>query len=83
MDLTGKTITVGGAFVDTEADRFAETVKPFEDATGATVQYSGDKSFEQNLNVQVQAGNPPDVALLPQPGRHEELRVAGQAVPAA
>jgi alpha-glucoside transport system substrate-binding protein len=67
-DLSGKTITVGGAFVDTEAQRFADAVKPFEDATGAKVVYSGDKSFEQNLNVQVQAGNPPDVALLPQPG---------------
>jgi alpha-glucoside transport system substrate-binding protein len=67
-DFAGKTITVGGAFVTPEAEQFAATVKPFEDATGAKVVYSGDKSFEQNLNVQVQAGNPPDVALLPQPG---------------
>lgn len=67
-DLAGKTISVGGAFVDVEAQRFADAVKPFETATGAKVVYSGDKSFEQNLNVQVQAGNAPDVALLPQPG---------------
>ena len=67
-DLKGKTITVGGAFVDAEAAAFADAVKPFEAATGATVVYNGDKTFEQNLNVQVAAGNPPDVALLPQPG---------------
>jgi len=67
-DLAGTKVTVGGAFVDVEAAAFEEAVKPFEDETGVDVVYSGDKSFEQQLNVQVQAGNPPDVALLPQPG---------------
>ena len=81
MDLTGKTITVGGAFVDVEAQRFADAVKPFEDATGAKVEYSGDKSFEQNLNVQVQAGNPPDVALLPQPGGMKNYASQGKLFP--
>lgn len=67
-DLAGTRVTVGGAFVDVEAAAFEEAVKPFEDATGVDVIYNGDKSFEQQLNVQVQAGNAPDVALLPQPG---------------
>ena len=80
-DLTGKTITVGGAFVDTEAAAFAATIKPFEDATGAKVVYNGDKSFEQNLNVQVQAGNPPDVALLPQPGGMKNYAKQGKLFP--
>lgn len=80
-DLAGKTITVSGAFVDAEAERFAEAVKPFEDATGATVAYSGDKSFEQQLNVQVQAGNPPDVALLPQPGGMKNYASQGKLFP--
>ncbi len=80
-DLTGKTITVAGAFVDTEAQRFADAVKPFEDATGAKVVYTGDKSFEQNLNVQVQAGNPPDVAMLPQPGGMKNYASQGKIYP--
>ncbi len=80
-DLSGKTVTVGGAFVDVEADRFNEAMKPFEDATGAKVEYSGDKSFEQNLNVQVQAGNPPDVALLPQPGGMKNYASQGKLYP--
>ena len=67
-DLAGKTITVSGAFVDAEAQRFADTVKPFEDATGAKVTYNGDKTFEQAIVVQAAAGNTPDVGLLPQPG---------------
>ncbi len=80
-DLAGKTITVTGAFVDTEAAAFQAAVKPFEDATGAKVVYSGDKSFEQQLNVQVQAGNPPDVALLPQPGGMKNYAKQGKLFP--
>lgn len=80
-DLAGKTVTVSGAFVDAEATRFAEAVKPFEDATGAKVVYNGDKSFEQQLNVQVQAGNPPDVALLPQPGGMKNYASQGKLFP--
>lgn len=80
-DLAGKTVTVSGAFVDVEADRLAEALKPFEDATGVTVKYSGDKSFEQQLNVQVQAGNPPDVALLPQPGGMKNYAAQGKLFP--
>lgn len=81
VDLSGKTITVSGAFVDVEAERFAESVKPFEAATGAKVVYNGDKSFEQQLNVQVQAGNPPDVAMLPQPGSMKNYASQGKLFP--
>jgi alpha-glucoside transport system substrate-binding protein len=80
-DLAGTTVTVWGAFVDVEADRFAEAMKPFEEATGVTVKYSGDKSFEQQLNVQVEAGNPPDVALLPQPGGMKKYAADGKLFP--
>ena len=80
-DLKGKQITVGGAFVDTEAAAFEAAIKPFEDATGADVVYNGDKSFESNLNVQVQAGNPPDVALLPQPGGMKNYAKQGKLFP--
>ncbi|HSW42571.1 MAG TPA: ABC transporter substrate-binding protein [Patescibacteria group bacterium] len=80
-DIAGTTVTVGGAFVDVEAAAFEEAVKPFEDATGVDVIYSGDKSFEQQLNVQVQAGNPPDVALLPQPGLMRSFAAQGELFP--
>ena len=80
-DLSGKTVTVGGAFVDIEATNFEAAVKPFEDATGVDVVYNGDKSFEQQLNVQVQAGNPPDVALLPQPGGMKNYASQGKLFP--
>ncbi len=80
-DLKGKTVNVGGAFVDVEATNFEAAIKPFEDATGVDVVYNGDKSFEQQLNVQVQAGNPPDVALLPQPGGMKNYAAQGKLFP--
>jgi alpha-glucoside transport system substrate-binding protein len=80
-DLSGKTVTVGGAFVDVEATNFEAAVKPFEDATGVKVVYNGDKSFEQQLNVQVQAGNPPDVGMLPQPGSMKNYASQGKLYP--
>jgi alpha-glucoside transport system substrate-binding protein len=80
-DLAGKTITVSGAFVDAEAQRFADTVKPFEDATGAKVTYNGDKTFEQAIVVQAAAGNTPDVGLLPQPGLMKTFAADGKLFP--
>jgi len=80
-DLSGTKVTVGGAFVDVEATNFEAAIKPFEDATGVDVVYNGDKSFEQQLNVQVQAGNPPDVALLPQPGGMKNYASQGKLFP--
>jgi alpha-glucoside transport system substrate-binding protein len=79
--LSGKKVNVGGAFVDVEATNFENAVKPFETATGVDVVYNGDKSFEQQLNVQVQAGNPPDVALLPQPGGMKNYASQGKLFP--
>jgi alpha-glucoside transport system substrate-binding protein len=40
----------------------------FEEATGITVQYIGDKTFESRIAISVDAGNPPDIADFPQPG---------------
>jgi alpha-glucoside transport system substrate-binding protein len=40
----------------------------FEEATGITVTYIGDKEFEGRLSIAVDAGDPPDIADFPQPG---------------
>ena len=41
---------------------------PFEECTGATIEYEGSREFEAQLPVRLQAGNPPDIAYIPQPG---------------
>jgi len=63
-----KTIKIQGAFVEPEASRFEECLKAFEDKTGIKVVYEGSKDFETQILVQAEAGTPPDVAALPQPG---------------
>ena len=42
--------------------------KPFTDCTGVTITYDGTQSFEEQIKVRVESGNPPDIALFPQPG---------------
>jgi len=72
-DLSGKTITVYTSIVAPEDQPHVDSYKPFEDCTGATVEYQGDKEFETQLPVRVKAGNPPDVAYIPQPGLLNQL----------
>ena len=49
--------------------KFNESMKAFEEATGIKVQYIGDKEFEARLSIAVDAGNAPDIADFPQPGK--------------
>jgi len=75
------TVSVYGAFVDQEATRFDAAMQPFTDATGITVDYRGDKQFEAQIVVQVQAGDPPDSAPIPQPGLMQNFARQGQIYP--
>lgn len=73
-DLKGKTVSVFGPEVDTENASFLAAVKPFEDRTGIDITYQGDKSFEQQIGSRVDGGNPPDIALFPQPGKVADFK---------
>ena len=67
-EYNGTTVTVDGPFTAPDDARFAESMAAFEDATGITVKYIGDKTFESRIAISVDAGNPPDIADFPQPG---------------
>jgi len=54
---------------------------PFEERTGIDVVYEPSSEFETQLFVQVEAGNPPDVAALPQPGLMKNFAQRGVLVP--
>src|SRR5512136_1153451 len=64
----GEKVTMTGPFADADAVKFANSMKPFEDATGITIQYEGSKQFEASITAQVQGGAPPDIVDFPQPG---------------
>jgi alpha-glucoside transport system substrate-binding protein len=76
----GKTVTVDGPFTNPDDVRFAESMKAFQDATGITVKYIGDKEFEARLSIAVDAGNAPDIADFPQPGKAENYARQGYIV---
>ena len=67
-DLSGKTISVYTSIVAPEDQPHIDSYIPFEECTGADVVYEGSKEFEAQLKVRAEAGNPPDIAYIPQPG---------------
>ncbi|MEU4428047.1 ABC transporter substrate-binding protein [Actinoplanes sp. NPDC024001] len=81
-DLTGKTVTIYTGIVTPEDTPHKESYKPFEQCTGVTVKYEGDKAFETQILVRAKAGNPPDLAFVPQPGLLQQLVATGKAVEA-
>ena len=64
----GSTVTVYGSIRDTEADLLEQGWAQFTRCTRIAVEYEGNGEFEAQLRVRVQGGNPPDLALIPQPG---------------
>lgn len=81
-DLKGQTVSIYTSIVTPEDKPQIDSYKPFEECTGATVDYQGDKSFETQVLVRARAGNPPDLAIVPQPGLLKQLVQTGKVVPA-
>jgi alpha-glucoside transport system substrate-binding protein len=73
-DLHGKTVTIYGTEIDQEGQGLQDSFKPLEERTGLTVKYTGDKSFEQQIGLRVDGGNPPDIAMFPQPGKVKDFK---------
>lgn len=67
-DLEGTTVSVYSSIVDLEAEQQEQSYDPFEECTGATIEYEGSKEFEAQLPVRIQSGSAPDIAFVPQPG---------------
>lgn len=74
-------VTVFGAFRDAEAERFNEAIAAFESDTGIDVQYEGSGEFETLINTRVEAGDPPDIAAVPQPSLMQRFASGGDLVP--
>ena len=82
-DLSGKTVTIYAGIVTPEDQPYIDSFAPFEECTGATVDYQADKQFEQQILVRAEAGNPPDIAIVPQPGLLAQLVGTGTVVEAS
>lgn len=80
-DLEGETLRIFGPWRG-EDQAFAESVFAyFSEATGAEVSYSSSENYEQQIVIDTQAGSPPNVAILPQPGLIADLASKGFVTP--
>lgn len=80
-DLKGQALTIFGPWRG-EDEALAESMLDyFRDATGVEVKYSSSENYEQQIVIDTQAGSPPDVAILPQPGLIADLASKGYLTP--
>lgn len=73
-------IEVLGVWGAEEAESFMAMVAPWEKETGGRVNFTGTRDLIAVLTTRVQAGNPPDIAILPNPGQMRELAEDGRLV---
>lgn len=80
-DLKGETLTVFGPWRGPDEVLFQSILDYFREATGATVNYSSSENYEQQIVIDTQAGSPPNIAILPQPGLIQDLASKGLLLP--
>lgn len=76
-DLSGEEITVFGPWLGPDQELVESVLAYFEAATGADVKYAGSDSFEQQVQIDVEAGSPPNIAVFPQPGLAADMASRG------
>ncbi|MDC7226812.1 MAG: ABC transporter substrate-binding protein [Spirochaetales bacterium] len=76
----GTVVTMAGPFVDSDAVKFENSVKAFEEMTGIDIQYEGSKEFEASIAISIEGGSPPDIADFPQPGLLKNFVAKGYVV---
>lgn len=80
-DLKGQTLTIFGPWRGEDEALFQSVLAYFADATGVNVRYSSSENYEQQIVIDTQAGSPPNIAILPQPGLLADLAANGFLVP--
>ena len=79
-DLSGESMSITGPWTGDDKELFDSVIAYFQDATGASVQYSGSDSFESDFVIAAQAGSAPDMAVFPQPGLMADMARQGNLV---
>jgi alpha-glucoside transport system substrate-binding protein len=75
------TVEVFGAFTGAEQDAFDESLTAWEEESGIDIKYTGNADFTTFVRSRVQGGQPPDIALFPQPGLLLDLAAQDNLVP--
>jgi alpha-glucoside transport system substrate-binding protein len=81
VDLKGETLTIFGPWRGEDEDLARSVLDYFAEATGAEIKYSSSENYEQQIVIDTQAGSPPNIAILPQPGLIQDLASKGFLTP--
>lgn len=76
-DLAGQTVSVMATWGGDEQDSFMAMVAPWEEATGATVEFTSTRDITAQITAGIAAGTLPDLAGIPGPGQVREWYDAG------
>ncbi len=76
------TVSMYSGIVAPQDEPHIDSYKNFERCTGITIEFQGEKEFDTQVQVRIQAGDPPDVAVFAQPGVIKQLAQAGKLVEA-
>ncbi|CAN5776246.1 ABC transporter substrate-binding protein [soil metagenome] len=81
-DLEGTKVTVfGPESSEEEGGAMQDALDAFAEKNGMTITYVGTRDFEEQINSQVTGGNPPDIAIFPQPGKVRDFAESGDLFP--
>jgi alpha-glucoside transport system substrate-binding protein len=79
--LDGAHVDVVGLWSGPEHDAFATVAATWEEDTGAVVDWHGSQDVARDLAGRLGADDPPDVAILPNPGLLHDLADRGALIP--
>jgi len=74
-------VEIVGAIPENEAAGLVKELEAFTADTGIEVTYTPSTDFTTEIRTKVQGGDPPDIALFPQPGLVTDLADRGDALP--
>jgi len=80
-DLKGEPLAIFGPWRGDDETLFTSVLNYFIEATGVDAKYSSSENYEQQIVIDTQAGSPPNIAILPQPGLLADLAGKGMLTP--
>ena len=80
VETSGQSVTVLGVWGGNELSAFQEVVFPFTEETGIGMAFEGTRDLAAVLTTRVEAGNPPDLAVLPNPAQVRQFAEQGDLV---
>jgi len=80
-DLKGQTLSIFGPWRGDDQVLVESMLAYFKDATGIEVSYASSENYEQQIVIDTEAGSPPNIAILPQPGLIADLAGKGLLTP--